>query len=168
MQIVCKEDAMSASIMTIVLDIDQERKKRMKFKINNREWRITETSQESIKNMQNIRRANEEENLKSIDTRYYGITYCDIQKIYIDEDLPADRKKATLIHELTHCYIDNYITHCEKQYSEEDVADIVANSYDIIHEIVEQYERNNGVNIEQRIDSILLDGKPILYCERQK
>lgn len=37
MQIVCKEDAMSASIMTIVLDIDQERRKRMKFKINNRE-----------------------------------------------------------------------------------------------------------------------------------
>jgi Zn-dependent peptidase ImmA (M78 family) len=139
MQIVCKEDAMSASIMTIVLDIDQERRKRMKFKINNREWTITETSQQSIKNMQNIRKANEEENLKSIDTRYYGITYCDIQKIYIDEDLPADRKKATLIHELTHCYIDNYITHCDKQYTEEDVADIVANSYDIIHEIVEQY-----------------------------
>lgn len=140
----------------------------MKFKINNREWEIIEASQQAIKNKQNIRRANEQENLKSIDTRYYGITYCDEQKIYIDEDLPADRKKATLIHELTHCYIDNYITHCEKQYTEEDVADIVANSYDIIHEIVEQYERNNGVNIEQRIDSILLDGKPILYCERQK
>ena len=45
----------------------------------------------------------------------------------------------TLIHELTHCYIDNYITHCKKQYSEEDVADIVANSYDIIHEIVNKY-----------------------------
>ena len=111
----------------------------MKFKINNREWKIIETSQESIKNMQNIRKANEEENLKSIDTRYYGITYCDIQKIYINEDLPADRKKATLIHELTHCYIDNYITHCDKQYTEEDVADIVANSYDIIHEIVNKY-----------------------------
>nr|DAE74685.1 MAG TPA: Protein of unknown function (DUF3920) [Caudoviricetes sp.] len=154
--------------MIIVLDIDQEGRKIMKFKINNREWKIIEASQQAIKNKQNIRRANEEENLKSIDTRYYGITYCDEQKIYIDEDLPKDRKKATLIHELTHCYIDNYITHCEKQYSEEDVADIVANSYDIIHEIVEQYERNNGVNIEQGIDSILLDGKPILYCERQK
>ena len=154
--------------MIIVLDIDQEGRKIMKFKINNREWEIIEASQQAIKNKQNIRRANEQENLKSIDTRYYGITYCDEQKIYIDEDLPADRKKATLIHELTHCYIDNYITHCEKQYTEEDVADIVANSYDIIHEIVEQYERNNGVNIEQRIDSILLDGKPILYCERQK
>ena len=66
--------------MIIVLDIDRKRRIRMKFKINNREWKITETSQESIKNMQNIRKANEEENLKSIDTRYYGITYCDIQK----------------------------------------------------------------------------------------
>ena len=129
----------NVSIMIIVLDIDQEGRKIMKFKINNREWKITEVSQQAIKNKQNIRKANEEENLKSIDTRYYGITYCDIQKIYIDEDLPADRKKSTLIHELTHCYIDNYITHCEKQYTEEDVADIVANSYDIIHEIVEQY-----------------------------
>lgn len=111
----------------------------MKFKINNREWTITETSQSDIKNMQNIRRANEEENLKSIDTRYYGITYTDIQKIYIDEDLPEDRKKATLIHELAHCYIDCFITHCDKSYTEEDVADIVSNSYDIIHEIIDRY-----------------------------
>ena len=65
----------------------------MKFKMNNREWTIRETSQGDIKNMQNIRRANQEENTKSIDTRYYGITYTDIQKIYIDEDLPKDRKK---------------------------------------------------------------------------
>ncbi len=111
----------------------------MKFKINNREWTITEVSQQAIKNMQNIRKANEEENLKSIDMRYYGITYCDTLKIYIDEDLPEARKKSTLIHELTHCYIDSYITHSEQEYSEEDVADIVSNSYDIIHEIVDKY-----------------------------
>ena len=59
----------------------------MKFKMNNREWTITEVSQQAIKNMQNIRKANEEENLKSIDMRYYGITYCDTLKIYIDEEL---------------------------------------------------------------------------------
>lgn len=115
----------------------------MKFKMNNREWTITEVSQQEIKKMQNTRRANEDENLKSVDTRYYGITYCDTLKIYIDEDLPKARKKSTLIHELTHCYIDNYITHCEKQYSEEDVADIVANSYDIVHEIVDKYFEEN-------------------------
>jgi Zn-dependent peptidase ImmA (M78 family) len=117
----------------------RRKKKDMKFKINNREWTITEVSQQAIKNMQNIRKANEEENLKSIDMRYYGITYCDTLKIYIDEDLPEARKKSTLIHELTHCYIDSYITHSEQEYSEEDVADIVSNSYDIIHEIVDKY-----------------------------
>lgn len=35
--------------------------------------------------------------------------------------------------------IDNYITHREKEYLEEEVADIVSNSYDIIHEIVDKY-----------------------------
>ena len=45
----------------------------MKFKINNREWTITEVSQGEIKNIQNIRRANQDENTKSIDTRYYGM-----------------------------------------------------------------------------------------------
>lgn len=109
------------------------------FKINNRSWTIEEKSQSEIKKMQNERRANEEENVKSLDTRCYGITYCDIQKIYIDKDLPTDRKKSTLIHELSHCYIDNYITHCDKQYVEEDVADIVSNSYDIITEIINKY-----------------------------
>jgi Zn-dependent peptidase ImmA (M78 family) len=122
----------------------------MKFKINNREWTITETSQLDIKSMQNRRRANEEENLKSIDTRYYGITYTDIQKIYIDEDLPKDRKKATLIHELTHCYIVSFITHCDKQYSEEDVADIVSNSYDIIHEIVNNYFKEEKKDVRRK------------------
>lgn len=65
--------------------------------------------------------------------------------------MPADRKKATLIHELTHCYIDNYITHCDKQYTEEDVADIVANSYEIIHEIVEQY---NSYGLKKQLANI--------------
>lgn len=111
-----------------------------KFKINNRNWRIIEASQETIKRKQNIRRANEEENVKSIDRRYFGITYFDEQTIYIDEDLPVDRKRATLIHELTHCYISNYITHrYEESYDEEMVADIVSNSYDIITEIINKY-----------------------------
>jgi Zn-dependent peptidase ImmA (M78 family) len=111
----------------------------MEFKINNRTWTIEEKSQSEIKKIQNERRANEEENIKSITPRYYGVTHCDIQEIYLDRDLPIDRKRATLIHELTHCYIDNYITHDAKEYSEEDVADIVSNSYDIIHEIVDKY-----------------------------
>ena len=119
------------------------------FQINNRNWIIKELSQEEIKIIQNKRKANEEENIKSLNDRYYGITYTDIQEIYLDKDLPGDRKRATLIHELTHCYITNYITHQTKTYDEEMVADIVSNSFDIIKEIVEKYFENRikGVDI---------------------
>lgn len=119
------------------------------FQINNRNWIIKELSQEEIKIIQNKRKANEEENIKSLNDRYYGITYTDIQEIYLDKDLPGDRKRATLIHELTHCYIINYITHQNKTYDEEMVADIVSNSFDIIKQIVEKYFENRikGVDI---------------------
>ena len=99
--------------------------------------------------------------LKLTALRYYGITYTDIQKIYIDEDLPQDCKRATLIHELTHCYIANYITHRDKQYCEEDVADIVSNSFDTIREIVTEYfEGKPEVEI-----SMYIDGKKIIKRE---
>ena len=133
---VCKGNVRLVRNKTNVL---KGKERRMKFKINNRTWTIEEKSQSEIKRIQNERRANEDDNIKSITPRYYGVTYCDIQEIYLDKDLPIDRKKATLIHELTHCYIDNYITHDAKDYSEEDVADIISNSYDIIHEIVNKY-----------------------------
>ena len=67
--------------MASVLIINLKGERKMKFKMNNREWTITEVSQQEIKKMQNTRRANEDENLKSVDTRYYGITYCDTLKI---------------------------------------------------------------------------------------
>ena len=70
---------------------------------------------------------------------YFGATHTYSNIIFIDKDLPLDRKRKTLIHELTHCYISEYITHEEKQFSEEDVADISANSHDIVHEIVDNY-----------------------------
>ena len=109
------------------------------FKINNRNWIIEEKSQEEIKTFQNERRANENENIKSIIPRYYGVTYVDIQKIYIDKDLPNDRKKQVLVHELTHCFIAEYITHSEKQYDEEDIADINSNAFYVIKEIMDNY-----------------------------
>lgn len=125
----------------------------MKFIMNNREWEILEVSQYNIKSMQNKRRGNRKENIKSTATRYYGITYSDIQKIYIDKDLTQDGKRATLIHELVHCYISNYITHLEKEYFEEDVADILSNSFDIINEIVQKYfgvEKNDKRRIQEK------------------
>ena len=111
----------------------------MKFTINNFNWKIKEVSQEQIKTILNKKRNTKDEDTKNTETRYYGITYHDELTVYLDKDLHPDRKKSTLIHELVHCYIGTYITHQEKTYDEEMVADIVSNSYDIIHKIVDKY-----------------------------
>lgn len=112
----------------------------MEFEINETNWKIFEASQKEIKQINNSRAGSgEKDDVESLKDRYYGITFIDLCKIYIDEDLPKDRKRKTLIHELTHCYISSYITHQDKSYDEEMVADIVANSHDIIKEIVDKY-----------------------------
>lgn len=118
------------------------------FKMNGRNWTIEEKLQQEIKTFNNERRANENENIKSVIPRYYGVTYVDVQKIYLDKDLPIDRKRQVLIHELTHCYISEYITHSEKQYDEEDVADINSNAFEIIQDILDKYFDNEGGKLE--------------------
>lgn len=112
----------------------------MKFRINGTNWEIKEATQEQLKTIKNSRAGNgEKEDIKSLTERYYGITFTDLCIIYLDQDLPQERKRKTLLHELAHCYIVSYITHEEKNYDEEMVADIVANSHDIIKDIVDKY-----------------------------
>ena len=43
------------------------------------------------------------------------------------------------MHELAHCYINEYITHVDYQLTQEEAADLVANSHDIIDEIINNY-----------------------------
>ena len=105
----------------------------MKFKINNREWEIIELSQEKIK--EKIKEYDGEVEEKGI---YFGSTQTSNQKIYLDKDLCIDQKRQTLMHELMHCYIVCFLF-STKNYDEEDLCNISANSHDLIHEIVEQY-----------------------------
>lgn len=107
----------------------------MKFKINNREWEIIELSQEEIREKYREYKYDGEPQ----EGKYFGITYIDVQKIYIDKDLHEEQKKQTLLHELMHCYIGCYLFASSKGYSEEDLCNISANSHDIIHEIVGNY-----------------------------
>lgn len=81
--------------------------------------------------------------LKDKNGVYQGSTHHTKGIIYIDKNLPHEIKRKTLIHELAHCYIREYITHEDKTYSEEMVSDILANSHDIIHKIVEDYFKEN-------------------------
>ena len=106
----------------------------MKFKINNKNWEIKELSQQDMR--EELKKHND-----SITEfgKYYGLTDTDIQTIFLDKDLCPDRKRSTLLHELGHCYIVTFITHLDRNYSEEDVVDIISNSHDIIREIVDKY-----------------------------
>ena len=118
----------------------------MYFEINNMTWEIIEKTQAEIKEEINKKEANEDENPKNIARRFFGITYSDDLIIYLDKDLPKERKRRTLLHELTHCYIVSFITHQEKNYDEEMVADIVCNSFDIISKVVERYFKEEEQN----------------------
>ena len=104
----------------------------MKFKMNNHEWELLEISKENIKELYE-KEMNEE-------TLYvYGLTKYDNHKIYINEELCFDMKRKTIMHELMHCYIEEYVSLELDDYKEETLCNISANSHDIIHKIVEDY-----------------------------
>jgi len=106
----------------------------MKFKINGQNWTIKELSQKEIR--ENSQCHGEDFQGKG---RYFGVCWHDTQEIFIDKDLHQERKRKTLIHELTHCYIASFIKHSESNYDEEEVADIVSNSHNIITPIINRY-----------------------------
>lgn len=102
--------------------------KNFTFKMNNSEYEILEVSQKDLM----IYKQQDE-------GYYYGQTHFTEHQIWIDQDLPLERKKRTLYHELTHVYIREYLTTRDIEPDEEVLCDISANSHDIIHEIVEDY-----------------------------
>lgn len=109
----------------------------MKFKINNRNFEIIEINQKEMRETFSIYDGEPQTG------RYFGLTYLDNGKVYIDKDLCIDQKKQTLKHELMHCYIGCYLFNDERQYTEEDLCNISANSHDIIHKITENYFNYN-------------------------
>lgn len=100
----------------------------MKFEMNGRTYIIKEVSQEDLR-LQN----------GEIEGEYFGLTIPSKQEIWLWEELLKEQKRKTLLHELAHCYMFNYITFNNTEFSEDTWADIFANSHDIIHKIVEDY-----------------------------
>lgn len=101
----------------------------MKFKMNNSIYTIEEVSQEEL----------QKEEIDENDGYYYGQTRFQKQIILIDKNLSVERKRKTLIHELTHVYIREYLTTRNISPDEEVLCDIHANCHDIVHEIIENY-----------------------------
>ena len=107
------------------------------YKINNLTYEIREVSQEYIRELLETysKRNMEESPTKS---RYMGITFSDMCVIYLDEEIPTDKKRKVLMHELMHAYLDCFLTNIDN-FNQEAVCDISSNSHDIIHKIVEDY-----------------------------
>ena len=104
----------------------------MKFKMNNHEWKIKEVTREEIKRI--YERETGEETLM-----VYGLTKYDSHEIYINSEMCHDMKRKTMMHELMHCYVEEYVSLELDDYKEETMCNISANSHDIIHEIVKEY-----------------------------
>ena len=73
------------------------------------------------------------------DGYYYGQSHFQTQEVWVDKNLPLIKKRRTLYHELTHVYIREFFTSRDISPNEEVLCDILANSHDIIHKIVEDY-----------------------------
>ena len=100
----------------------------MDFIMNGKRYTIIEVPQEDL----------QKEHGETKGT-YFGLTIPSRQEIWLWKELKQEQKRATLLHELFHCYVMNYITFNECNYDEDTWADISANSHDIIHEIVKRY-----------------------------
>lgn len=108
----------------------------MNFKMNNRNWKIQELSQEEIREIYKDYKYDGDPGIG----KYFGITYLDKQLIIIDKDLHPEQKKATLLHELMHCFIGCYgFSSSQDTYSEEDLCNLSSNSHQVIHDILEEY-----------------------------
>lgn len=110
----------------------------MKFTINHEDWKIKEVPQSEFW----------EYDKKEPDGGHYrGVTHYRDNEVWIDEILSEKIKRKVLYHELMHVYIGTHISLYDFNLTEELLCDIVANSHDIIHDIVERYfsiERKTG------------------------
>lgn len=103
--------------------------------MNNREWEIKEISQEMF----------EPSNNEAEQGDCFGLCDYEQQIIYLWQDLHQQQKRATLMHELMHCYIGCYFSFEDiGNYPEDVLCNIAANSHDIIHQIVEDYFKEKG------------------------
>ena len=100
--------------------------------INNHDWMVKEVSRAEMKDI-----AGEKE-----DEYVQGITIYSRQTIYIDSEIANKRK--TLIHELTHVWLDEFgHNQSAKEFNNEDVCEIVASIHDCINwalEVIDKQE----------------------------
>jgi Zn-dependent peptidase ImmA (M78 family) len=98
----------------------------MQVIINNIEWKIIELS-------------NDDRRLLSAHGVCNGYCYPALSEIYIDQNLPLDRKRRALMHELTHAFLSVHNLSQQETYTEEELAEFVALYGREIYQIMDAY-----------------------------
>lgn len=107
-----------------------------KFDMNGIEYTIKEVSNEEIKECDK----NDFPNEDNSNSLFYGLTRHNVNEVLLNKDCALDRKVSTLKHELTHVFLENSgIAYYGKQYTEEEVCNIVSASTDFINTVVNNY-----------------------------
>jgi Zn-dependent peptidase ImmA (M78 family) len=108
----------------------------MKFEMNDRKWSIELVPQRVL--------VEESEDTSDKPQTYFGLTVFNQQKIYLWDKLSKEQLVHTLIHELMHCYIGQYISLENLTLDEEVMCELVSNSHFIIRDIVDNFKRKFG------------------------
>lgn len=99
------------------------------FEMGEQEFEVRFVSQEEL----------QKHIINADDGYYFGQTRFLENTIYLDKNLSFVRLKKTLIHELMHCYIREYVTTSDETYSEDEMCDLIANAYGIIKDIMHDF-----------------------------
>lgn len=106
----------------------------MKFKCNNTEWTIKEISNVEM-----------QDKFELENSFTHGITIYSENTIYLNKETVNIMR--TLKHELTHVWLYEYGHYQEeKEFTNEDVCEIVACSNDFINEVINRYFRKRSKN----------------------
>ena len=112
----------------------------MKFKMNDRTWSIELVDQYKL--------VAEAEDINETPPTYFGLTVFNQQKIYLWNKLSKEQLVHTLIHELVHCYIGQYISLETVTLNEEVMCELVSNSHFIIRNIVDKFTKKIGGDVK--------------------
>lgn len=111
----------------------------MNFKMNELEWTIKYASAEEVKAMFTD---------DNPDSYYFGCMTRSTQEILINKDVPKDKQRQTLYHELMHCYIYCYLSdEMGINDLEEGICDISAKSHNMIHKIADDFFKEDVKSI---------------------
>lgn len=98
----------------------------MNLEINGNEWKIVEVNEK-------------DEKLKINDKECWGTCMYEEQTIYICQEMRLSKKKQTLMHELSHAFLYEYLLKFQENFDNEELCEFVAKYSQRIGNLANKY-----------------------------